>query len=83
MLLQAGQLAKLLRSVDMHCHVNLIPWNPVPGLNFERPSNNCAHRFQRELQVRAGRASQMLVCLCRLQQRACMAHPDLVSAENS
>ena len=48
---QAGQLAKLLRSVDMHSHVNLIPWNPVPGLNFERPSNNCAHRFQRELQV--------------------------------
>ena len=34
----------------MQCHVNIIPWNPVPGLQFERPSGNRVHTFQRELQ---------------------------------
>ena len=47
--LQAAQLAKLLHSVDGAMHVNLIPWNPVPGLAFERPSGNRSHAFAKEL----------------------------------
>ncbi|HSW46578.1 MAG TPA: radical SAM protein, partial [Phycisphaerae bacterium] len=29
----------------MRCNVNLIRYNPVPGLPFERPDSQAAHRF--------------------------------------
>jgi len=35
-LLEAQALAELLRGIN--CHVNLIPGNPVPGLNVRRSS---------------------------------------------
>jgi 23S rRNA (adenine2503-C2)-methyltransferase len=31
-------------------HVNLIPWNPVPGSPLARSSRNRVHAFQRVLQ---------------------------------
>ncbi len=43
----AVQLAKIARS--MRCNVNLLRYNPVPGLPFGRPSADTAYRFQREL----------------------------------
>lgn len=43
----AEQLASLLRG--RFAHVNLIPYNPVPGETFERPSKNRVHAFSRIL----------------------------------
>jgi len=40
----AEELAALIK--NKLCMVNLIPWNPVAELSWERPSNNQAHRFQ-------------------------------------
>lgn len=45
---QARALAGLVRG--MLGHVNLIPYNPVPGLNFEAPSPEGISRFARTLQ---------------------------------
>ena len=39
----ASRLASLLR--DMACHVNLIPYNPVPERQFERPSRERVCEF--------------------------------------
>ncbi len=41
---EAEALADLLES--RKSHVNLIPYNPVPGLPFERPSANSVRRFE-------------------------------------
>jgi len=41
-------LAELLRG--MLCHVNLIPWNPVPGSPLGRSHNERVRAFQRVLQ---------------------------------
>lgn len=43
----ARALAKLLRG--KLAHVNLIPFNPAPGLPFERPSDGQVELFRREL----------------------------------
>lgn len=55
---QAQELVNLLQRHGLRSHINLIPWNPVAGLEnrFERPSNNAAHRFSAVLQ-QAGFAS--------------------------
>ena len=45
---QAAQLAELLRG--MLCHVNLIPWNSVPGSPLDRSHNQRIAAFQRVLQ---------------------------------
>jgi hypothetical protein len=37
-LLQAEELASLLRRHDLMSHVNVIPWNPVDESEFKRPS---------------------------------------------
>lgn len=39
----AEQLARLLK--NRLAHINLIPYNPVPGESFERPSRNRVHKF--------------------------------------
>lgn len=39
----ARQLAALL--VGWHAHLNLIPWNPVHGAQYRRPSYDDLHRF--------------------------------------
>ena len=44
---QARALAKLLKEV--RCNINLIPFNPVPGSAFERPSEITIRGFQRVL----------------------------------
>jgi len=46
---QAAALAKLLRGIL--CHVNLIPWNPVPGAPLGRSERGRVLRFQQELQA--------------------------------
>jgi 23S rRNA (adenine2503-C2)-methyltransferase len=55
---QALALAKLLRGHDAHgrdrgvpllCHVNLIPWNPVPGTPLGRSEHERVLAFQRVL----------------------------------
>jgi 23S rRNA (adenine2503-C2)-methyltransferase len=45
---QAAALADLLRG--MLCHVNLIPWNPVPGTPLGRSERARVLRFQQTLQ---------------------------------
>jgi 23S rRNA (adenine2503-C2)-methyltransferase len=47
---QANQLVSLARK--MRCNVNLIRYNPVPGLPFERPSSFAAHKFTERLRAR-------------------------------
>lgn len=35
---------------DLNAQVNIIPWNPIPGLNFTEPSRNQVEAFVRELE---------------------------------
>jgi 23S rRNA (adenine2503-C2)-methyltransferase len=42
-------LAELLRGIL--CHVNLIPWNPIPGAPLGRSERARVLRFQQELQA--------------------------------
>lgn len=44
---QAHQLAKLART--LRCSVNLIPFNPVEGLEYKRPSGEQVYAFQEVL----------------------------------
>jgi 23S rRNA (adenine2503-C2)-methyltransferase len=46
---QAVLLAKLLKG--MLCHVNLIPWNPVPGMPLGRSERRRVLAFQQALQA--------------------------------
>lgn len=49
----AEELAGLLRGKNpLLCHVNLIPWNPVPGTPLGRSTRNRVLNFQRILQDR-------------------------------
>ena len=43
-------LGELLRGI--RCKVNLIPYNPVPGLPYERPAPQSVLRFQAWLKER-------------------------------
>lgn len=43
----ASQLAKFARQV--RCNVNLLRYNPVEGLPYERPTSEAAHAFVRDL----------------------------------
>jgi 23S rRNA (adenine2503-C2)-methyltransferase len=44
---QARQLAELL--ADFPCKINLIPFNPFPGSDYQRPSKNAVQRFWESL----------------------------------
>jgi 23S rRNA (adenine2503-C2)-methyltransferase len=46
----ANQLVKVCRK--MRCNVNLIRYNPVPGLAFERPTSFATHKFVERLRAR-------------------------------
>lgn len=49
----AERLADLLRKpTPLLCHVNLIPWNPVPGTPLDRSSRRRVLTFQKVLQDR-------------------------------
>jgi len=44
---QAEKLARLLRGI--RCKINLIPFNPFPGSEFHRPSENRIDAFRNAL----------------------------------
>jgi len=46
----ANQLVTVSRK--MRCNVNLIRYNPVPGLGFERPTSFATHKFVERLRAR-------------------------------
>ncbi len=46
----ASQLATICKR--LRCNVNLLRYNPVPGLPFDRPNSEEAYGFQRELRER-------------------------------
>lgn len=63
----AQQLAALLRGGvlgDMLalCHINLIPWNPIPGEPFSRSDQQRVRQFQRILQTHC------LACTIRVER---------------
>ncbi len=47
----AADLANMCRR--MRCNVNLIRYNPVAGLGFERPTSAAAHHFVEQLRARS------------------------------
>jgi 23S rRNA (adenine2503-C2)-methyltransferase len=47
---QAAELAAF--AGRLRCNVNLLRYNPVPGLPFARPSSEAAHAFQEQLRRR-------------------------------
>jgi 23S rRNA (adenine2503-C2)-methyltransferase len=49
-LTHADGLAALCRRI--RCNVNLIRYNPVPGVDFERPTSAATHRFVEQLRSR-------------------------------
>jgi 23S rRNA (adenine2503-C2)-methyltransferase len=50
----AAELAAIAQ--DLRAHVNLLMYNPVPGLPYERPSRNRAIGFLKRLRSRGARA---------------------------
>ena len=61
----AAQLAELLRG--MLCHVNLIPWNPIPGTPLDRSSWARVTAFQRVLQ------EHNVACTVRMERGVAIA----------
>jgi 23S rRNA (adenine2503-C2)-methyltransferase len=62
---QAAALAELLQG--MLCHVNLIPWNPVPGAPLGRSERARVLRFQQVLQERG------IACTVRVERGVAIA----------
>ncbi len=62
---QAIGLAELLQG--MLCHVNLIPWNPVPGTPLGRSDRARVLRFQQELVARG------IACTVRVERGMAIA----------
>ena len=62
---QAAALGELLRG--MLCHVNLIPWNPVPGTPLGRSERARVLRFQQVLQ------DQGISCTVRVERGVAIA----------
>ncbi len=78
---QANQLAKLARTI--RCSVNLIPFNPVEGLDFKRPGVEQVYAFQEVLRkagvrtkVRKSRGVQADAACGQLRRRAWQQVPD-------
>jgi 23S rRNA (adenine2503-C2)-methyltransferase len=72
---QANQLAKLART--LRCSVNLIPFNPVEGLEYQRPGVEQVYAFQEVLRkagvrtkVRKSRGVQADAACGQLRRRA-------------
>ena len=65
---QAERLADLLRGdAPLLCHVNLIPWNPVPGTPLGRSEQARVLRFQQILQARG------VACTVRVERGVAIA----------
>ena len=62
---QAAALAELLK--NMLCHVNLIPWNPVPGAPLGRSERARVLRFQQVLHERG------VACTVRVERGVAIA----------
>jgi 23S rRNA (adenine2503-C2)-methyltransferase len=62
---QAILMAELLKG--MLCHVNLIPWNPVPGTPLGRSERARVLRFQQEL------AERGIACTVRVERGVAIA----------
>lgn len=62
---QAAELAALLQG--MLCHVNLIPWNPVPGAPLGRSERTRVLRFQQVLHDRG------IACTVRVERGLAIA----------
>jgi 23S rRNA (adenine2503-C2)-methyltransferase len=62
---QAAALAALLQG--MLCHVNLIPWNPIPGTPLGRSERARVLRFQQSLQERG------IACTVRVERGVAIA----------
>ncbi len=45
----ADEVVKLLRRANLRCKVNLIVWNPGPGINFHKPEASDVAAFQQRL----------------------------------
>jgi 23S rRNA (adenine2503-C2)-methyltransferase len=88
---QALALADLLMGKSTHdgapllCHVNLIPWNPVPGAPLGRSERARVLRFQQVLQERGVactvRVERGMAIAAACGQLAGAAVPELVAAE--
>lgn len=68
----------------LHCHVNLIPVNPVDGSGMQRPERAAAERFRRalaaagvEASVRAERGADIEAACGQLRQRAATPDPNV------
>lgn len=46
----AQELVELLKSREVPAKINLIPFNPYPGTQYKKPSNNRIHKFKDILQ---------------------------------
>lgn len=76
----ALRLAKLLRGI--RCKLNLIPFNPFPGSEFQRPGDDAVRRFQRILldhhytaPVRESRGRDISAACGQLREQAAIAGP--------
>lgn len=47
--LQAQELAALLKQHRLASHVNLIPWNPIDESSYKRPDSKAVRRFEAAL----------------------------------
>ncbi len=61
----AAELAELIRG--MLCHVNLIPWNPIPGAPLERSHRRRVEQFQQVLTARG------IACTVRIERGLAIA----------
>jgi 23S rRNA (adenine2503-C2)-methyltransferase len=77
----AGQLAKIARR--LRANVNLLRYNPVPGLPFARPNGEAAYDFQAALReqgvnahLRTSRGQDIDAACGQLRRRAALEPPD-------
>lgn len=70
---EAHEVGRLLRG--MLCHLNLIPWNPVPGLPYRRPDPDRVRAFARIVRaygipttVRIERGTEILAACGQLRE---------------
>ena len=59
----ARMLAQVIQKEQLRlCHVNLIPWNPIPGASMERSHRDRVNRFRDTLQQNG------ITCTIRVQR---------------
>ena len=83
----ATELVRLARR--LRCNVNLLRYNPVPGLPFRRPSGPAAYEFQALLRrggvnahLRTSRGPDIAAACGQLRRRATETAPTVADAES-